>query len=166
MQQDAWDNIKKIWEIAERVEKGERPPLLPNCPLKSLITECWAQEAWDRPTFEQIYETLSNVKIDSAGIFWKNRSLEYQISLLFESKNEVDWNDCKQVLEYYTKLEGKDLDSLKFIIGVENSVLSRTNWDRFASWFGPFEVDGLASNDPEKEGFSFSEIICHFVLPK
>jgi hypothetical protein len=85
MQQDAWEGVKKVWEISEFVANKVRPPLLPACPLRNLISECWAHDPRDRPTFEQIYENLTSLKIDftSAGIFWKNRCLEYQISLLF-----------------------------------------------------------------------------------
>ena len=44
-----WEMVtrKRVWEgqlmqVADKVEKGERPPLPENHPLSDLIDKCWA----------------------------------------------------------------------------------------------------------------------------
>jgi hypothetical protein len=92
----------------------------------------------------------------------------------------VGWWEFKQCFEYFVKLDGASIESLRFLLGnalplfnlkiyflkgVEDNSVTRSNWDRFVQWFGPLQVEGLV-NTPNPNGFSISEIIYHFVNPR
>jgi hypothetical protein len=51
-------------EIKERMEVGERPRLPPNCPksLISLIKDCWSFKPSERPTFQDIFSRLWQIR--------------------------------------------------------------------------------------------------------
>ncbi len=63
------------FQVANSVVKdGLRPPMMPNCPLESLIVQCWDQDPNLRPDFAtivDILEALSNVvgpiPVDESG---------------------------------------------------------------------------------------------------
>ena len=53
------DNISKIWQS---ISNGVRPSFSDDVPqkMKDLISKCWSQKAKDRPSFEEIFDILSN----------------------------------------------------------------------------------------------------------
>jgi len=62
-----WDACQSFQEIDQKVCRGEREPLPPNTSnnvmieaLKGLITACWAQTPFERPTFGQISAKLNS----------------------------------------------------------------------------------------------------------
>eukprot|EP01117_Protostelium_nocturnum_P002768 TRINITY_DN1369_c0_g2_i1.p1 TRINITY_DN1369_c0_g2~~TRINITY_DN1369_c0_g2_i1.p1 ORF type:complete len:457 (-),score=105.85 TRINITY_DN1369_c0_g2_i1:36-1406(-) len=63
----AWAELNFTFAIAEKVGKGERPPLPKDCLLSNLIAKCWAQTPSDRPSFESIHSELETLKSTLVG---------------------------------------------------------------------------------------------------
>lgn len=71
--EEPFSDISFIYEIAERVQAGERPIIPPHCPsiISSLINDCWVSEPNKRPSFAQIYERLVQI-----GNIWDQMQVE------------------------------------------------------------------------------------------
>jgi len=59
-----WEDIRFINEIEQKVKKGERPPILGECPpaYAELVSLCWTQDPTKRPPFKEIFERLVAIK--------------------------------------------------------------------------------------------------------
>lgn len=59
-----WPDIKFGWEFADRYAAGQRPPLPQEWPLdlRKLIANCWDQNPAIRKTFQQVYQSLEEIK--------------------------------------------------------------------------------------------------------
>mgnify|MGYP003640367891 CR=1 FL=1 len=62
-QKDFFGECAFMSQIEEFVQEGQRPPIPKECPaiFEELITACWAQHPFDRPSFISIVATLKNI---------------------------------------------------------------------------------------------------------
>ena len=58
-------NLKAVYQYAQRIADGFRQPLPESwpAPLRSLISDCWAQRSSERPAFAQVLERLRAIQV-------------------------------------------------------------------------------------------------------
>ena len=69
---EIWQNGEKPWptfknnDVVHAVKKGQRPIEADNFPkgIYVILEECWHQSAAQRPTFEEIINKISQIKLD------------------------------------------------------------------------------------------------------
>ena len=49
-------------EVSERILKGVHLEKIENCPVNELMEKCWEMEPRNRPSFEEILQTLNRVR--------------------------------------------------------------------------------------------------------
>ncbi|KAK8838935.1 hypothetical protein M9Y10_032394 [Tritrichomonas musculus] len=81
----------KLLEIIDKVSSGERPFIPEKVPsaYKKLIEKCWSQNPKDRPSFDEIKET---VKTDNGFITEKVDNTEFQQFVEFIDKYETSFD--------------------------------------------------------------------------
>jgi len=65
-----WEEVKELSQIVLKVAQGQRPPLPDNglpSQLRDLIQRCWAHDAGERPTFDEIAQALAASRFGSAA---------------------------------------------------------------------------------------------------
>lgn len=59
-----WNSVKTIWEISQRVLKGERPSIPDRCPFTQLIQKSWHSDPSVRPDFKLIFYELLEMQLE------------------------------------------------------------------------------------------------------
>ncbi|KAH8387974.1 hypothetical protein KR093_010732 [Drosophila rubida] len=69
-------DIENAYTIQWKIYKGERPPLLDNCPkhIEQLMTACWKTAPEDRPSMKYIVDVMNEIIKDYLGA---DKALEY-----------------------------------------------------------------------------------------
>ncbi|ALC49769.1 Tak1 [Drosophila busckii] len=69
-------DIDNAYTIQWKIYKGERPPLLDNCPkhIEELMTACWKTAPEDRPSMQYIVSVMNEIIKDYVGA---DKALEY-----------------------------------------------------------------------------------------
>ncbi|EDV95141.1 mitogen-activated protein kinase kinase kinase 7 [Drosophila grimshawi] len=69
-------DIDNAYTIQWKIHKGERPPLLDNCPkhIEQLMTACWMTAPEDRPSMQYIVSVMNEIIKDYVGA---DKPLEY-----------------------------------------------------------------------------------------
>jgi serine/threonine protein kinase len=140
-------------------DEEERPPIPPECPkqLRSLIERCWAPNPEDRPSFQEIINqnVFDKILVEHAitdergAAFWskyflKEMKVEWiefwtcMINFLNVPHDQV-LPDPDPKLQLFKRClvesgEGKD---------VEKGKISRDSFQKFCSYFGPFEYAAI-----------------------
>ena len=65
--QAPWEDTLDVNDVLRKVAKGERPAIAPSYEAEAkcwctLMRKCWAQEATDRPAFEEVFAQLSQLQ--------------------------------------------------------------------------------------------------------
>jgi serine/threonine protein kinase len=128
--------------------QNERPDIPPNTPpsLVKLITSCWNGAPSERPSFNQISQSLSEIMVDcvvqneSAAKFWKKYFLNHH------DDEKVEWEVfeeclCKEI--GFQLFEGSTfLNPLFHILlvddGKETEFVTLERFDKVVKWVGPF----------------------------
>lgn len=59
---EPWSDLEFSWQIVERVKKGERLPVSSTCPFQGILELGWASTPQRRPSFDQLYDQLRELK--------------------------------------------------------------------------------------------------------
>lgn len=77
--QQPFKEIDNTWAIMWKIHRGERPPLIKDCPLpiQKLMTSCWAQAPDKRPSMKNVVQVMNDL---ISGFPGADEPLEYEFA--------------------------------------------------------------------------------------
>lgn len=175
--QRVWENVSHVWQISERVSKGERLPLAQGNILNSLIKKCWDQDPEKRPSFAQIYEELEEIKAslpprqkpvqtESPTVSDQKENqltLEELILSAFGKDESLPWTEFSQSLNQISGATIPTIEKMKSILTVTDQVF-KEHWKTFIQWFTPlvqtdfYQTEVSGQNQISTEGYQIEEV--------